>query len=122
VLTLAMSSLIMLVLIHLSVFAVVRWMYPASPPQPQVRFAEPMVSAPPPPPFTEPQYLKQEVNVPTYASPVSVEAPREDGRADGGKAPSTAAERPAWLVAVDPKTLEYRRQGWTPGGADHRHG
>lgn len=115
-LTLAMSSLIMLVLIHLSVFAVVRWMYPAQPPPPQVRFAEPMVAPPPPPPpsftqssalpFTEPPHLKQEVNVPTYASPVSVEAPREDGRADGGKAPSTAAERPAWLVAVDPKTLE----------------
>jgi len=118
VLTLAMSSLIMLVLIHLSVFAVVRWMYPPPPPQPQVRFAEPMAAAPPPPPppppftqssalpFTEPPHLKQEVNVPTYAPPVSMEAPREDGRADGAKAPSTAAERPAWLVAVDPKTLD----------------
>lgn len=109
VLTLAMSSLIMLIAIHVSVFGVVRWMYPPSAPQPQVRFAEPvMTAAPPPPPpsFTEPPHLKQEVNVPTYASPVPVEAPREDGRAELGKSPSTAAERPAWLVAVDPKTLD----------------
>ena len=112
VLTLAMSSLIMLIAIHVSVFGVVRWMYPPTPPAPQVRFAEPMVAAPPPPtqssalPFTEPPHLKQEVNVPTYAPPVSVEAPREDGRAELGKPSGAAAERPAWLVAVDPKTLE----------------
>ena len=115
VLVLAMSSLIMLIAIHVSVFGVVRWMYPAPPPAQQVRFAEPMVAAaprPPPftqsaaPPFTEPPHLKQEVNVPTYAPPVPVEAPREDGRAELGKPPSTATERPAWLVAVDPKTLE----------------
>lgn len=105
VITLALSSLIMLILIHISVFALVRWMYPAQPPAPMVRFAEP-APQPPPPPFTEPQHMKQEVNVPTYAPPVSVEAPREAGRVDGGKAPGAAAERPAWLVAVDPKTLE----------------
>ena len=120
VLTLAMSSLIMLIAIHLSVFGVVRWMYPA--PAPQVRFAEPVVAVQPPPPptqssalpftqssalpFTEPPHLKQEVNVPTYAPPVSVEAPREGGRAELGKPSGAAAERPAWLVAVDPKTLE----------------
>lgn len=101
VITLALSSLIMLILIHISVFALVRWMYPVQPPAPIVRFAEP-----PPAPFTEPPHMKQEVNVPTYAPPVSVEAPREAGRVDGGKAPGAAAERPAWLVAVDPKTLE----------------
>lgn len=113
--TLALSSLIMLILIHISVFALVRWMYPVQPPAPTVRFAEPAPQPPPPPPpftqssalpFTEPQHMKQEVNVPTYAPPVSVEAPREAGRVDGGKAPGAAAERPAWLVAVDPKTLE----------------
>jgi hypothetical protein len=107
VITLALSSLIMLILIHISVFALVRWMYPVQPPAPMVRFAEPAPQPPPPPPpFTEPPHMKQEVNVPTYAPPVSVEAPREAGRVDGGKAPGAAAERPAWLVAVDPKTLE----------------
>ena len=102
VLVIAFSSLIMLIVIHVSVFGVVRWMYPpyTPPPQtPQVRFAEP-------PSFTEPPQMKQEVNVPTYAPPVSVEAPREEGRADTGKASGSATERPAWLVAVDPKTLE----------------
>jgi len=100
VLVMAMSSLIMLIVIHVSVFAVVRWMYP---PQ-QVRFAEP---PPPPPPFTQPAQMKQEVNVPTYAPPVSMEAPREERQPNGTAKPEGAtAERPAWLVAVDPKTLE----------------
>ena len=103
VLVISMSSLIMLIVIHVSVFGVIRWMYPTTPAQvapTRVRFA------PPPPSFTEPPQMKQEVNVPTYAPPVSMEAPREEGGADTGKASGSAAERPAWLVAVDPKTLE----------------
>jgi hypothetical protein len=104
VLVTALSSLVMLIVIHISVFGVVRWMYPPQSPQ-QVRFAEQPVRAPPPS-FTEPPQMKQEVDVPTYAPPVSVEAPRQEGGADTGKAPSAAAERPSWLVAVDPKTLE----------------
>ena len=100
VLVMAMSSLIMLIVIHVSVFAVVRWMYP---PQ-QVRFAEPIAQAPP---FTQPPQMKQEVNVPTYAPPVSVEAPGEERQPNPAAKPEgAAAERPAWLVAVDPKTLE----------------
>jgi len=109
VLVIAVSSLIMLILIHVGVFGVIRWMYPLSTPQPQVRFAEPIAEVRAPPPqqsFTEPPQMKQEVNVPTFAPPVSMEAPGEERRGDGGKAPSTAAERPAWLVAVDPKTLD----------------
>ena len=106
-LVMAMSSLIMLIVIHVSVFAVVRWMYPPTPVQ-QVRFAEPIARAPPPPPpFTQPPQMKQEVNVPTYAPPVSMEAPREERQPNGAAKPEgAAAERPAWLVAVDPKTLE----------------
>jgi len=103
VLVISMSSLIMLIVIHVGVFGVIRWMYPTTPAQvapTRVRFA------PPPPSFTEPPQMKQEVNVPTYAPPVSMEAPREEGGADTGKASGSAAERPAWLVAVDPKTLE----------------
>ena len=99
VLVTAMASLIMLIVIHVAVFGVIRWMYPPYV-QPQVRFVEP------PPPFTEPPQMKQEVNVPTFTPPIPVAPPSEEGRAELGKAPSTAAERPAWLVAVDPKTLE----------------
>ena len=95
----AMASLIMLIVIHVAVFGVIRWMYPPYV-QPQVRFVEP------PPPFTEPPQMKQEVNVPTFTPPIPVAPPSEEGRAELGKAPSAAAERPAWLVAVDPKTLE----------------
>ena len=117
VLVTAMSSLIMLIVIHVSVFGVVRWMYPPMLQQ-QVRFAEPIAQAqaPPPPPlftqsstlpFTQPPQMKQEVNVPTYAPPVSMEAPREERQPNGSAKPEgAAAERPAWLVAVDPKTLE----------------
>jgi hypothetical protein len=109
VLVTAMSSLIMLIVIHVSVFGVVRWMYPAVPVQ-QVRFAEPpaRMQAPPPTlPFTQPAQMTQEVNVPTYAPPVSMEAPREERQSNAAAKPEgSAAERPAWLVAVDPKTLE----------------
>lgn len=112
-LVMAMSSLIMLIVIHVSVFAVVRWMYPPVPVQ-QVRFAEPIAQAPPPPftqsstlPFTQSPQMKQEVNVPTYETPVPMEAPREERQPSGTAKPEGAAtERPAWLVAVDPKTLE----------------
>jgi predicted lipid-binding transport protein (Tim44 family) len=107
VLVIAMSSLIMLILIHVGVFGVIRWMYPSTP-QPQVRFAEPIAEArvPPQQSFTEPPQMKQEVNVPTFTPPVPVEAPGEEGGANTGKAPSAATERPSWLVAVDPKTLD----------------
>jgi len=101
IIAIAMSSLLMLIVIHLSVFGVIRWMYPLPPPQPQpqVRFVEPS--------FTQPAEPKQVINVPTYEKPVPVEAPREEGLPDyTAKAPSTAAERPSWLVAVDPKTLD----------------
>jgi hypothetical protein len=94
----AMSSLVMLIVIHLAVFGVVRWMYPPYSEPSRVRFA--------PPPFTEPAHIKQEINVPTHAPIVPVEAIGEERRTDGGKTQSTAAERPAWLVAVDPKTLD----------------
>jgi hypothetical protein len=111
VLVMAMSSLIMLIVIHVSVFAVVRWMYPPMPVQ-QVRFAEPVAQAPPftqssTLPFTQPAQMKQEVNVPTYAPPVSMEAPGEERQPNPAAKPEgSSAERPAWLVAVDPKTLE----------------
>lgn len=108
VLVTAMSSLIMLIVIHVSVYGVVRWMYPPMPVQQQVRFAEPVThTQSPPPSFTEPPQMKQEVNVPTYETPLSMEAPSEERQPSSGAKPEgAAAQRPAWLVAVDPKTLE----------------
>lgn len=103
ILATAFSSLIMLIVIHLSVFGVIRWMYP---PTTAVRFVEPVAPARPTPSFTQQPEVKQEINVPTYPAPIPLEAPREEGGTELGKAPSSAAERPAWLVAVDPKTLE----------------
>ena len=105
ILATALSSLIMLIVIHLSVFGVIRWMYPPIQATPAVRFVEaPQETRPPS--FTQPPEVKQEINVPTYPAPIPVEAPREEGGTELGKASSSAAERPAWLVAVDPKTLE----------------
>ena len=101
VLAIALSSLIMLIVIHISVFALVRWMYP-----PQMKFVEAPIALPPPLPFTQPPIVKQEINVPTYTPPVLVETTREEGRTEPGDKQSTAAERPSWLVAVDPKTLD----------------
>lgn len=53
ILSIGASTLAMLALIHVAVFYVVRQMYPPQPkpvPVPVVRFAEPVVEAPPPPP------------------------------------------------------------------------
>ncbi len=106
ILATALSSLIMLIVIHLSVFGVIRWMYPPIQPTAAVRFMEAPPETRPPPSFTQRPEVKQEINVPTYPAPIPMEAPSEEGRTELGKAPSSAAERPAWLVAVDPKTLE----------------
>ena len=100
VLAIALSSLIMLIVIHVSVFAVVRWMYP-----PRMKLVEPPITLPPPP-FTQAPIIKQEINVPTYEPPVRMETTREEGKTDLPTTQSTAAERPSWLVAVDPKTLD----------------
>lgn len=100
VLAIALSSLIMLIVIHLSVFAVIRWMYPPIS-HPQMKVVETI-----PPPFRQAPLPKQEIDVPTYVPPVQVEASREEGRTEPGAKQGTAAERPSWLVAVDPKTLD----------------
>jgi len=98
----AMSSLIMLIAIHVSVFALVRWMYPTPLPVPSLP-----PPPPPPPPFTQPVEVQQVVNVPTYEKPLSAEVPRTEGLPNtAANASSPATERPAWLVAVDPKTLD----------------
>jgi hypothetical protein len=74
--SLALTSLIILVVIHLSVFWVVKTMFPA-----------PVAVPAPPPPvpapvlqqvYVEPPEMKQELNVPTYEPPVPVATPRTE--------------------------------------------
>jgi hypothetical protein len=85
-LSLVVTTLFVLVAIHVSVYFVVRWMYPpvpvkaveAAPPPP----LPPTVIVPPPAPpvtFAEPA---QTINVPTYEKQVRLEGIVEDGATD----------------------------------------
>jgi hypothetical protein len=78
VVTLVLGTLITVVLAHLAVYWVVKTMYPPAP-----RVVAPVMIAAPPPPvipqvYTPPAVLEQHVELPTYATPVSVDAPREE--------------------------------------------
>jgi hypothetical protein len=84
ILSLALSSLIMLVVIHITVFYVVRTMYPPlrRTPQPQVQ---------PQPVFTEATNTeKQNAVLPTYEAKVSADPPRQEGPAADGNASTLA--------------------------------
>jgi len=85
-LSLVVTTLFVLVAIHVSVYFVVRWMYPpvpvktvqSAPPPP----LPPTVIVPPPGPpvtFAEPV---QTINVPTYEKQVRLEGIVEDGATD----------------------------------------
>ena len=67
ILTVALSTLIVIVLSHIAVFWVVRNMYP-----PVVQ-----MQVQPQPVFTPPPVLEQHVTLPTYEAPVSAQAPSE---------------------------------------------
>lgn len=67
ILTVALSTLIVVVLSHIAVFWVVRTMYPPSVP----------VVPQPQPVFTPPPVLEQHVTLPTYEAPVPTQAPSE---------------------------------------------
>lgn len=78
-LSVALTSLILLVVIHITVFFVVRTMYP---PAPRVTFAPPP-AAPKPQVFTEPTKTEQQsVNVPTYEATVPTQPPSQEGATD----------------------------------------
>jgi hypothetical protein len=86
ILSLAISSLILLVIIHLTVFYVVRTMYP---PTRKVTFAPAPAPAPAPqappvvPVFTEaPNTEKQNAVIPTYEANVPLDPSREEGSTD----------------------------------------
>ena len=93
VLSVGLATLVLLVLTHLAVFWVVRTLYPpppqvvyvpaAPPPVPETHTVTvPVTSllATQPPAFT--QAAVQEVNVPTYEAPVSLEAAGQEGGAN----------------------------------------
>lgn len=79
ILSVAIGTLIVIVIAHFSVFWVVRTMYPP------VVVVSQQASAPvfTPPPSVPQQEPQQNVTIPTYAPPVSVEAPREGGERRG---------------------------------------
>lgn len=76
ILSIALASLVVLVVAHFAVVWVVKTMYPPPPPAP---VPMPVVSFTPPPV----QEQVQHVSVPTYEAPVSAEAPREEGERRG---------------------------------------
>jgi hypothetical protein len=109
VLSVGLATLVLLVLTHLAVFWVVRTLYPPPPqvvyvpaPVPQVNTVTvPVTSllATELPTFTQPAV--QEVNVPTYEKPVSLEALGQEG---GGNfdpnGPIAPAKRDTGVVAA----------------------
>jgi hypothetical protein len=87
ILSLALSALILLVIIHLTVFYVIRTMYP---PTRKVTFAPAPAPAPQAPSapaevpvFTEaPNIEKQNAVIPTYEANVPLDAARQEGSTD----------------------------------------
>jgi hypothetical protein len=86
ILSLAMSSLIMLVVIHITVFYVVRTMYP-----PLRRTPQPQPQPQPQSVFTEAANTeKQNAVLPTYEAKVSADPPRQEGPAADGNVSTLA--------------------------------
>ncbi len=82
VLTMAIGTLVVVVLSHFAVYWVVKTLYPPPPKviQVPVPVAAPVAVAAPPPQevYSPPAVVEQHVELPTYAPPVPVEAPREE--------------------------------------------
>jgi len=80
ILSLALTSLAVLVAIHLSVFWVVKTMFPPVAPLPPAPAAAPVEPAPVPvaPVYVQPPETRQEIHVPTYEPPVQMETPRKE--------------------------------------------
>ena len=74
ILSLALTSLAVLVAIHLSVFWVVKTMFPPVTPAP----APAPAPTPSVPVYVEPTETRQEIHVPTYEPPVQMETPRKE--------------------------------------------
>ena len=91
IVSVALGTLIVIVIAHFAVFWVVRTLYPPFPQAPQVFTPAPLV---------EQQTPIQHVTVPTYATPMPMEAPREEGERKGPPPPEdTSIRRDSGLVA-----------------------
>ena len=94
ILSVSLGTLIVIVIAHFSVFWVVRTLYPPLMPQPQQVFQAMPQQAAQPEIFTTPvDVLQQNVSIPTYAPPVPVEAPREEGERKGPPPPEDTSIR-----------------------------
>lgn len=78
ILSLALTSLAVLVAIHLSVFWVVKTMFPPVAPAPAPAAPPAPAPAPSVPVYVEPTETRQEIHVPTYEPPVQMETPRKE--------------------------------------------
>lgn len=94
ILTVALSTLIVVVLSHIAVFWVVRTMYPPSVPVVQIPQPQPV--------FTPPPVLEQHVTLPTYEAPVPTQAPSEK-REGPPPAESTSIRRDTGLGTSNPQ-------------------
>jgi hypothetical protein len=91
-LSLALSSLVVIVVLHFVVFWVVKTMYPPQPVAPLPIQVMPVPPPPPPPAFTEPPPIKENVDrvtIPTYETPLPVEA---DGKEEPRRGPPPPEE------------------------------
>lgn len=101
ILVVSLATLIVLVVTHFAVFWVVRTLYPPAPSPipapapvsvPKPIFAEPTVSV------TE----QQNVNIPTYEAPVSMEAPRQEGSTPIGELQGNPIQRDTGVATSNP--------------------
>ncbi len=88
-LTIALNSLIVLVIVHIAAYWVVKTLYPPTHSVVPVPVAVPIKAQPV---FTEPPSIEQQnVVVPTYETPVPVEAPRQEGERRGPPPPESTS-------------------------------
>ncbi len=85
ILSIALASLIVLVIAHFAAYWVVRTLYPPAP--------APLPLPTPAVPFTEPPKVEeaQHVVVPTYEAPIPTEAPREEEPRRGPPPPESTS-------------------------------
>lgn len=81
ILSVAIGTLVVIVIAHFAVFWVVRTLYP--PPVVMVQQQPQQVFTPAPVILQQQQEPQQNVTIPTYTPPMPVEAPREEGERRG---------------------------------------
>jgi len=91
ILSVAIGTLVVIVIAHFAVFWVVRTLYP--PPVMMVQQAQPLPQVFTPAPVVIQPEAQQNVVIPTYAPPVPVEAPRQEGERKGPPPPEDTSIR-----------------------------